>query len=100
MGPVQPFRNPRRSVFLRSVAIPLSEHEEAAFAAIVARLGNPERRRLRRLTITLGAIVLLAFALLVLVAQWHWTIYVAFSATFVFGLGLGWACIARISLAR
>ncbi len=80
--------------------MPLSDDEEAAFAAIVAHLGNPERRRLRRLTMRLGATVLLAFGLLVLVAHWPLAVFASFSATFVLGLAAGWVCLAHSTRPR
>jgi hypothetical protein len=79
----------------RRAAMPLSGHEQAAFAAIIAKLGDPERRRLRRMTASLSASVLL------LVGQ-HRVSSIGpgpsaspFCTTFVVAMGVGWAYIRR-----
>jgi len=77
------------------MAMPLSEHEEAAFAALIAQLGNPERRRLRRITASLSASVLFLVGALAPLFHWPWAVYIAFSSTFVVGMGVGWACLSR-----
>lgn len=70
---------------------PLSEAEETAFAAIVARLGDPEWRRLRRRTVMVTlAVLALASVLLTRVLHWPWATVPAFAATFVGGLLVGW----------
>lgn len=74
----------------------LSDAEEAAFAALVAQLHDPERRRLRRLALVLGSLVLFgAIVILVLVLHWPWLTVVSFSATFLVGMAVGWGFIGR-----
>ena len=58
------------------MAMPLSEHEEAAFAAIIAQLGNPERRRLRRIVASLSASVLFLVAAMVPFFHWPWAVWI------------------------
>ena len=75
--------------------MPLSGHEEAAFAAIIAQFGNPERRHLRRMMASLSVTVLFLVGAVVPLLHWTWAVYIAFSVTFVVGIGVGWACISR-----
>jgi hypothetical protein len=79
----------------RRVAMPLSGHEQAAFAAIIAKLGDPERRRLRRMTASLSASVLLLVGAASRFFHWPWAVYIAFCTTFVVAVGVGWAYIRR-----
>ena len=71
--------------------MPLSGHEQAAFAAIIAKLGDPERRRLRRMTAYLSAIVLLLVGAVSRFFHWPWAVCIAFCTTFVVAVGVGLA---------
>jgi uncharacterized membrane protein YphA (DoxX/SURF4 family) len=75
--------------------MPLSGDEQATFAAIIAKLGNPERRRLRRMTTSLSASVLLLVGAASRFFHWPWAVYIAFCTTFVVAVGVGWAYIRR-----
>jgi hypothetical protein len=68
-----------------------SDAEEAAFAAIVAQLRDPETRHLHRLTVAMASAVLTAATVfLVLVLRWPWTTVGAFSAAFLVPIAVGW----------
>lgn len=79
----------------------LSDRKAAAFAAIVDRLGDPGRRRLRRTAVAkgVGRLVPMA-ALLLFVLRWPWAAVVSFAPTFVVGLVTGLLLVGRRVLAR
>ena len=78
----------------------LSDREAAAFAAIVDRLGDPERR-LRRAALATGVGGLVPMAVLLLfVLHWPWAAVVSFALTFVLGLAAGLLLVGRRVLGR
>ena len=79
----------------RRVVFPLSEQEEAGFAAIIAQLGNTERRRIGRITAGLSASALVLVGVVMLFFHWPWGLYIAFSSSFAVAMGVGWAWISR-----
>ncbi|MFN2504651.1 MAG: hypothetical protein ABR540_10585 [Acidimicrobiales bacterium] len=73
-----------------------SDPEAAAFAAIVAQLGDPQRHRFRRTVLAVGSVFLaLAVAALLLVLRWPWTAVMSFAVTFVVGLASGLLVVGR-----
>lgn len=74
----------------------LSKPEAELFASIVARVGDPERRRLRRIVVAACVGVLtVGLAVVVLVLRWPWRAFVAFTVTFVVALVGGLLLIER-----
>ena len=79
----------------------LSDREAAAFAAIVDRLGDPERRRLRGAALATGVGGLAPMAaFLLFVLRCPWAAVVSFALTFVLGLAtgpllVGWRVLGR-----
>jgi uncharacterized membrane protein YccC len=81
---------------LRDVSAGLSEREAAAFAAIVERLGDPERRRFWRVALAAASgFLATAIAVQVAVLGWPWAAVVTFVITFVVGLATGVLLLAR-----
>lgn len=82
---------------MRTMSPGLSEQEAAAFAAIMERLGDPERRRFRRVVLA-AASGFLATAILVQLAvlRWPWAALVSFVTTFAVGLATGLLLLARV----
>ena len=79
----------------------LSEREAAIFAAIVDRVGDPERRRLFRTALAVGSCLLVATAaVLVFLLDWPWAAVVSFAITFVVGLATGLLLVERWLPAR
>ncbi|MFP5319728.1 MAG: hypothetical protein ACLGI2_15710, partial [Acidimicrobiia bacterium] len=79
----------------------LSDREAAAFAAIVDRLRDPERRRLRRAALATGVVGLVpTAALLLFVLRWPWSAVVSFALTFVVGLATGLLLVGRSVMGR
>ena len=74
----------------------LSKGESEKFAAIVARLGDPDQRRLRRIVLATSAVTTCAAAVLIrLVLGWAWAPVVAFTAATIVGLVGGLFVMAR-----
>lgn len=74
----------------------LSDEESKAFAAIVARLGDPERQRLRWIVVA-ASVGLLAPVAIILVAvlDWPWEAVLSFTAASLAGLVGGLFIMAR-----
>ena len=74
----------------------LSAREAAMFAAIVDRLGDPERPRVVRAALAVGSCFLVAIAVVLLfVLDWPWAAVVSFAITFVVGLAAGLLLVGR-----
>ena len=74
----------------------LSKGESEAFAAIVARLGDPEQRRLRRIVLAASAVMIcVAVVLIRLLLGWAWGPVVAFTTATIVGLVGGLFLMAR-----
>ncbi len=81
---------------MTTVSPRLSEREATAFAAIVQRLGDLERRRLWRVALAAASGFLAsAIAVQVAVLGWPWAAVVSFVTTFVVGLATGLLLLAR-----
>jgi peptidoglycan/LPS O-acetylase OafA/YrhL len=67
-----------------------SKREAELFASIVARIGDPERRRLRLIAAAAAAAVLaLGLVIVVLVLRWPWPAAVSFAVMCVVGVVAG-----------
>lgn len=76
------------------------DREAAAFAAIVARLGDPEWRRARRIVIAVSTACLAIAVVLLWLLRWPLVAIVSFGLTFVAGLVAGLFVVARRSFHR
>ena len=79
----------------------LSKGESETFAAIIARLGDPEQRRLRRLMVASSAVTICAGVVLIcLLLGWAWGPVVAFTTATIVGLVGGLFLMPAASFGR
>lgn len=73
----------------------LSDHDEEAFAEIVSRIADPDLRRVRSMVLVAAAPILLVFSAGIVLVGLGWEGMIAFWASFLSGLLVGWPLLSR-----